>query len=548
MSTKTKLANLIKARHGVIAVRTHETERVMDALWEICTEENSPKTLIQWSTSSGITKAAWQTKQLGTATIRERGSSPVDQFKAETQKYNQPPGAIMAAMEYKMDNARDVLVVAVHNYHHYLTNPMIQQLLLDASEAFLRDRRVIILIGPVFNLPNELSKAITILDWPLPTPDEIRQQVDELAEAALRVGKYEVDLDGNTQLLVRALQGMTMDEIKHSLNLVFATFGRLDASPETLHLITDRKAGIVKATRALEFFETNAQMAEVGGLEYLKQYSREVAAVYSDEARAFGAIPPRGVLLVGPPGTGKSLTAKCIASLFGMPLLRMDAGSLFSSLVGSSEENVRQALKIAEAVAPCVLWVDEVEKSMGGGQGGELDGGTSQRVFATLLTWMQERAREARVFVVMTANSVRKIDPALFQRVDQFCVDLPDEQARMEILTIHLSKNNRADVEALGIDVSYLARQTNGYSGRELEDAVLSSVRKAFLRRVEQGYEGDVSNDIMMEALGEIVPVSRTMEVELAAIEEWAHTARPAGRPRNDDARQNTRDGSMLNE
>lgn len=529
---KERLANLIKARQGVIAIRTHEAERVMDILWEICTEEeNSPKTLLQWSVSSGTQLVKWMTKQVVGKAVRQRGTAEVQQFKQDAMKYTQPPGAILAALDYKMDNARDVLVMAVHNFHHFMTNPQIQQLLIDASTAFLKDRRILILIGPVFNLPNELSKAVTIIDWPLPNAEEIRQQVEEVAEMARQAGRYVVDLDGNTQLVVRALQGMTAEEIYHSLNLCIVTFGKLDASSETLHLITERKAGIVKATRALEFFETNEQMSNVGGMEGLKKYSTEVAAVYSDEAEAFGAVPPRGVLLAGIPGTGKSLYAKCIASLLGVPLLRMDAGSLFSSLVGSSEENVRQALHIAEAVAPCVLWIDEVEKSMGGGQGGELDGGTSQRVFATLLTWMQERARAAKVFVVMTSNSVRKIDPALFQRVDQFAVDLPDTEARAEILAIHLCKNGRANWQEMGIDVNYLAEQTEGYSGRELEEAIMSGVRKAFRKRIDEGYEGDVTTEIIMEAASEIVPIVRTKADELYDIRRWAESARKAGRP-----------------
>lgn len=549
MDTMKKLGNLIKARHGVIAVRTNEMERVLDDLWRIANKKGNPRTtILTWSITEGVRKMQFVPSE----DAKEKGEKgtiqrlPVKQFTPDENdnggmnlpflgggmgdKYAAPPGAIQATMEYKPEFERETVVMVAFNYHHWLQEPQVQQLLLDAISLFLQQRRTFIMVGPSFDLPDELAKSIAILDFGLPSPDEIRAEVEELIGVAVGTGKFTADLEGGIQVLVRALQGMTALEVRHTINLAFATYRRLDTSNEMLRLILDRKKTIVKSTGALEFIETDATMDDVGGLEYFKRYAYEVAVSFTDEAKAFGAVPPRMITLIGPPGTGKSLVPKCFANLIGVPLLRLDMGAIFSSLVGSTEANLRRCQRVAEAVAPCILQIDEVEKGMGTG-GGELDGGTSSRVLGSMLTWVQEVARDAGVLVINTANSVSKIDPAFLQRGDVFCVDLPDAQARKDILAIHLAKNGRPNWQELGINLDAIAEQTEGFSGRELEDIVLSAIRKAF-RAISAGeHTGDVTDGFIVEAQSEIVPAVRTMWKELAEMRALAGIARPAGRP-----------------
>lgn len=450
--------------------------------------------------------------------------------------YRNPPGAMLAARNYKPTDEDTTVVVVAHNLHHFFKEREIQQHLLDCAHQFLGRRRNIILVGPIMELPPELMKAVTVIDWPMPTPEEIRAQVIGYINSANASGNYDpIQItEDDLQTVIRLLQGQSETEIKHSLNMVLTTLRTISATPDAMDVLIERKTQAVRATRALEYVRTDINTSHIGGLRGLKQYIYEIKPVYSDSAKAYGAVPPTGVLLVGPPGTGKSLTSKAIANEFGLPLLRVDIGALFGNLVGESEETLRRVLKVAEAAAPCVLWFDEVDRGLGGG-GGELDGGTSQRVFGTLLTWTQERARKLGIFLVMTSNSAHRIDSALMQRVDQFYVGLPTHEARMDIFSIHLSLNGRSNYQDLGINLGTLADATERFSPREIENAVLSAIRKSFLARHEGTHDGDLTQDFLLQAIRRIAPVAETMAPQLAEMEAWAAHAADADKLYDDD-------------
>jgi len=261
----------------------------------------------------------------------------------------------------------------------------------------------------------------------------------------------------------------------------------------------------------------------VGGLEYLKAWLDRRNGAFSDEARTFGLPQPKGLLLLGVQGCGKSLTAKAIASRWRLPLVRLDMGRIFAGFIGSSEENVRKAIRIAEGVAPCVLWIDEIEKGLSGTSGGESDGGTTARVFGALLTWMQEKT--APVFIVATANRITDLPPELLRkgRFDEtFFIDLPSLRERAEIFAIHLRRRGRDEGE---FDLFELAQEAAGFSGAEIEQAVIAGLYQAFETR------GALTQAHVLAALAETRPLSATMSEDIARLREWARTRMRAASP-----------------
>jgi SpoVK/Ycf46/Vps4 family AAA+-type ATPase len=271
----------------------------------------------------------------------------------------------------------------------------------------------------------------------------------------------------------------------------------------------------------LEYCATSESFSSVGGMAVLKDWLGKRSLAFSREAREFGLAAPKGILMLGVQGCGKSLCAKAVSTQWQLPLLRFDMGRMFGSLVGSSEENVRRAISVAESVAPAVLWVDEIDKAFAGSQAsGATDGGTTARVFGTFLTWLSEKT--APVFVVATANDISHLPPELLRkgRLDEiFFVDLPDPQERVEVFRIHLQKRGR---DFAAFDLNRLAELSQDFSGAEIEEAINSALYDAFYGREE------LTTGHVLQALGETVPLARTMDEQISELRRWAE-----GRARN---------------
>jgi SpoVK/Ycf46/Vps4 family AAA+-type ATPase len=279
-------------------------------------------------------------------------------------------------------------------------------------------------------------------------------------------------------------------------------------------LILEEKKRVIRKSGILEYHDAQQNLSDVGGLEHLKEWIRKRSVAFSEQARSFGLPPPKGVLLLGVQGCGKSLSAKAISQVWNLPLLRLDMGRIFSSLVGSSEENMRRAISTAESVAPAILWIDEIEKAFAGTRGGDSDAGTSSRVFGTFLTWLQEKS--APVFVIATANNIATLPPELLRkgRLDEiFFVDLPTPEERKEIFRIHLRQRRRAP-EAVDLDA--LAAASEGFSGSEIEQAVVAALYDAF------DHGRDLTTDDLLKATTASIPLSKTMKEEIDRLRRWA--------------------------
>jgi SpoVK/Ycf46/Vps4 family AAA+-type ATPase len=314
--------------------------------------------------------------------------------------------------------------------------------------------------------------------------------------------------------IVEAALGLTLTEAQNVLAKSIVRNKTFDVGTvlgEKKHII--RKSGI------LEYYEAEESLDGIGGLEILKGWLQKRRNAFTQHAREFGLPLPKGILLIGVPGCGKSLTAKAVGAAWQMPLLRLDVSKIFGGLVGASEENIRKALKTAEAVSPSILWLDEMEKGFSGtASSGQTDGGTTSRVFGTFVTWMQEKT--APVFVIATANNVHQLPPELLRkgRFDEiFFVDLPTREERKSIFDIHLKKKRRDPAE-LGIDLNKLVDGAPEFSGAEVEQAVISALYDAF----DGGT--NLTTDGLLTSIKEIVPLAVTMQEGIASMREWAKT------------------------
>lgn len=371
----------------------------------------------------------------------------------------------------------------------------------------------IIMTSPIMKMPKILEKEFAVLDLPLPDRGDIRAQLKGIAS------KYRISDPDDANQILDAVRGLGATEIRNAFAKAAVQHKKITA--EEIPFLIDEKEQIIRKSGHLTFVRTDEEMDSVGGLEKLKDWLRLRKHAFGEQARAAKLNAPKGVLLLGVPGTGKSLCAKAVAREWQKPLLRLDMGRIFSSGVGDSEANMRNAIKTAEGLAPCVLWIDEIEKGVSSGAGGELDGGTSARVFGSFLTWMQEKQKE--VFVFATANNISRLPPEMLRkgRFDEiFFVDLPDTKARKEIFNIHLRRKNQdadASDELLG--------ETEGFSGSEIE----AVVNEALFHSYKPGQNPVVRADFLLAAAKEITPLSSTMEYTIDKLRQWAkHRCRTA--------------------
>ncbi len=393
------------------------------------------------------------------------------------------------------------------------------RMLRDIYHDLRRDRqtgKAVLLVSPVLNIPQELEKELVVFDFPLPDREELLSLLDDQIQQTAQFGKAYVRLkpEDKDKLLEAAL-GLTLDEADNAFSAALMNDGTLD--PSDIHAILAEKQLIIRKSGILDYYPAEESLSDVGGLENLKDWLRKRSRAFTREAREFGIPEPKGVLLTGVQGCGKSLSAKAIASNWQLPLLRLDVGKLFGGLVGSSEENMRKAIKLAEAIAPCVLWVDELEKGFSGMQSsGSVDGGTTARVFGTFITWMQEK--KSNVFVVATANQIDCLPPELLRkgRFDEiFFIDLPDARERKTIFEIHLTKRNR---KPMLFRLNELVEATEGFSGAEIEQVIISGLYDAF----DSGT--DLLAHHLVGAIERTVPLYVTMRERVEDIRQWART------------------------
>lgn len=490
-----QLELLIRARYPLLYLVTWEEARAHDLLEGVAKAHG--KQLVEWSIHRGLRRVGGSR----TAVDLDPVTDPVKTIDA-IAKLSEPS------------------LVVLKDFHAFLDEPKVIRAVRELGEQLKGSHSTVVFLSPLLKIPVELEKDVSVLDVPLPGFEELKSLLREIVQVVRANHRATIELTGgDAEALIRAAQGLTLSEAENAFAKAIANDGRLNA--DDIKLVLDEKKQILRKSGLVEYIDTDETMGSIGGLSNLKQWLDRRSEAFTDEARKFGLPEPKGLLLLGVQGCGKSLSAKAIASRWRLPLLRLDMGRIFAGFVGSSEENVRKAIRLAEGVAPAVLWIDEIEKGLSGTDGGASDGGTTARVFGALLTWMQEKT--APVFIVATANRIHDLPPELLRkgRFDEtFFIDLPSWAERAAIFEIHLKRRGR---DPNAFDVADLASAADGFSGAEIEQAIVAGLYEAFSTRVE------LAQEHVAAALAETRPLSATMREDIAKLRDWAATrTRPA--------------------
>ncbi len=494
-----ELEVLIKAKYPLIYLLSWEERRVEAMLRRVAAERK--KRLYAWTVTDGV---------VAIDTVRP---TPVD------PNAQSPLKALDVVAQ-----SRESAIFVFKDLHPHLQDMRVPETitlvrkLRDMVDPLKESAKTIIFVSSVLRFPVELEKDITVLDCALPTRDELADALERVLRSARSRGDLTLHLeDGLRERVLKAAQGLTVNEAENVFSKSLVMTHNLD-----LDIIVAEKKQIIQKSRVLEYYEAVEDMAYVGGMGELKDWLRKRGLAFSERARRFGLPEPRGLLLLGVSGSGKSLVAKSVAGLWKLPLLRLDMGKVFSEMVGSSEENMRMAMSMAESVSPCVLWADELEKGLSGlGSSDRSDAGTAARVFGSFLVWMQEKT--APVFVIATSNNIAGLPPELLRkgRFDEiFFVDLPRLEERQEIFAIHLARRRRDPAQ---FDLRALAQQAEGFSGAEIEQVVISALYDAFET------ERELTQADLLRNIAQTVPLSQTMQEQVTLLRNWARThARPA--------------------
>jgi len=398
-------------------------------------------------------------------------------------------------------------VFILRDFHRFLEDAATARKLRNLARKLKAQPKNIVVLAPTVQVPRELSEVLTVIEFALPNVAEIAAELDRLTAG------FPQTLDsGMRDAIIRSCQGLSMERIRRVLGKAIAIHGSLSA--DMVSLILEEKQQTIRQTQILEFYPATENMTDIGGLDNLKDWLMRRGGAFSERARQYGLPNPRGLMLVGIQGTGKSLTAKVIAHHWNLPLLRLDVGRLFGGLVGESESRTRETIARAEALAPCILWIDEIDKAFAG-VGSTGDSGTTSRVFGTFITWMAEK--QSPVFVVATANDIQRLPPELLRkgRFDEiFFVGLPDRRERREIFAVHLGRVRPHNLSSYDLD--RLAYETPDFSGAEIEQMMIEAMHIGFSQN------RDFTTDDILEAASQIVPLARTAQERIQALQSWA--------------------------
>ena len=506
--TEQYLTNLFRARFPFVYIPTWEEIRIVELIVKIAEskEIKTQREIFIWSSTEGLKR-----------------HTDEGQEKVNINEANNP----ISALSYIEDFNKPAILI-LKDVHCLLgakggrTDYDFIRKIRDVAGSLKNADfpKNVVIIAPTLLLPDDLQKDITVVDFNLPTLDELKSLLNEMIELNKGTGII-IKLNENAkEKLCKAAQGLTLQEAENAFARAMVTTGQL--TENELDIILEEKCQVIKKTGILEFVNTNINIDDVGGLENMKKWLTKRNNSWLGKAQKDYNLPaPKGILITGIAGCGKSMTAKAMSALWQLPLLRLDVGRIFSGLIGSSEENMRKAVQTAEAVAPSILWIDEIEKGFGG-NGGERDGGTTTRVFGTFLTWMQEKTKP--VFVIATANKINQLPPEMLRkgRFDEiFFVDLPTVNERKIIFKLHLEKRLKGSIskEFKVTDelLTKLSDATEGFGGSEIEQVVVSALFEAFSENRE------LQEEDLFKVIKNTIPLSTTQAEQILAIREWAN-------------------------
>ena len=479
------LKTLILSFHPIIVIETVEEERVQSLLITVADQVMQP--LFEWSVTHGL--------------MQTPDHTPIGQTADPLALLRHLSGLTVTGIFLLKDFAK------------YLEDPKLARQFREVAWTYSKQRSTLVLSGADIQLPTEIDQEAIRYKLQLPDRDELRRTMSTVVESLKTERKIEVRFTiEEREEFLQVLQGMTLHQARQAM--AYTVLEQKKLTGDAIQVVIKQKAQMVREGGLLEYYPSEDNRYQLGGFANLKAWLQRAYLGFTREAQAFNLTPPRGILIVGVPGCGKSLTAKVIAREWKLPLLKLDAGRLLDKYIGESEKNFRKAIALVEAMAPVVLWIDEIEKALVSSGGSDADGGLSRRLFGAFLTWLQEKRQD--VFVVATANDLAILPPELLRkgRFDEiFFVDLPNPEEREAILKIHLTLRKQ---EIGHFDLAQIVAGCEGFSGAEIEQAVIASLYRAMAQKRA------LDTGLILEELRQTVPLSVTRREDVEGLREMA--------------------------
>ena len=506
-----RLKILLSSSTPIVVMETVEEMRAVRLVRAACSSLSLAT--FEWSIASGLVRCGSEVGELVPETGFSAGGLGHDPNLSGAQAlYNsKEPAQALSNLEAMSLEAAFVL----KDFHRHMDDPVVVRRLRDVGQKFSANRRTVIITAPSITIPAELGSLVEFLELPLPDKQRLRQIIDEMT---VRVGKTRTlkrTLDAaGLDAMANNLRGLTEEEAERAASQAIVT--RYGITAETVTDVLQAKKEQLRHSGMLEFIDASENLGSVGGLDNLKRWLAQRRGTWEDAAREFGLEPPRGAIILGVQGCGKSMCARAIAGEWKLPLVKFDTAAIFDKYIGETEKRIQKVFRVAEGLAPCVFWIDELEKIFAGSgpDSASVDAGVSSRILAAFLSWMQDR--KAPVFVAATCNNVTALPPELIRkgRFDElFFVDLPNQAERKQIFAIHLKRRKRNPTE---FDLDQVAAAARGYSGAEIEAAVQTSLYAAFSTKQTVSTQG------LLDALKATVPLSVTRSEEIQELRAWA--------------------------
>jgi len=516
MNALERLKVLINSSTPIVVMETVEEVRAVRMVRAACADLNLAT--FEWTIASGLARSGSTSPEAHfEEAMPPGGYNPSHRSDSEQNSkaiYNsQDPAQMLANLESISIEAAFIL----KDFHRHLEDAVVVRRLRDVGQKFSTNRRTVIITGPRIVVPAELASLVEFFELALPDKNRLRQIVDETLVRISKTHTLQRKLDAaGTDALAENLRGLTEEEAERAISQTLVA--RYALSPECVADVLEAKKALLKRSEMLEFIDASESMAGVGGLDNLKNWLAQRRNSWEPQARQFGLEPPKGVIILGVQGCGKSLCARAVAGEWKLPLVKFDTAAIYDKYIGETEKRIQKVFKVAEGLAPCVLWIDELEKVFAGSgpDSASADAGVSSRLLASFLSWMQER--KAPVFVAATCNNVTVLPPELIRkgRFDElFFVDLPNAAERKQIFSIQLTKRKRNPTD---YDLDRVAAGAKGFSGAEIESAVQTALYAAYSRKQE------LRSDDLLAALAGTVPLSTTRAEEIAELRAWAQT------------------------
>jgi ATP-dependent 26S proteasome regulatory subunit len=520
-----RLKVLIDSSTPIVVMETVEEVRAVRMVRVACAALNLAA--FEWTIASGLARSGANPAAPAIETGAfvpggYRGGEVSDLAENAKALYDsREPAKMLANLEGISIEAAFIL----KDLQRHMDDPVVVRRLRDVGQKFATNRRTVVLTAPKISIPPELASLVEFLELPLPDRQRLRQIIDEVVVRISKTHTLQRRLEpSGLDAMAENLRGLTEEEAERAISQALVT--RYALCPETVTDVLEAKKGLLKRSEMLDFVEASDTLASVGGLDNLKRFLAQRRGSWEETAREFGLDPPRGVIILGVQGCGKSMCARAIAGEWKLPLVKFDTAAVYDKYIGETEKRIQKVFQVAEGLAPCVLWIDELEKVFAGSgpDSASADAGVSSRLLASFLSWMQDR--KAPVFVAATCNNVNALPPELIRkgRFDElFFVDLPNQAERKQIFAIQLSKRKRTPAEFSLDQVSAAAR---GFSGAEIESVVQTALYVAYSQKQQ------LATQHLLDAIKGTVPLSTTRAEEIDALREWAEKrAVPASVP-----------------